>query len=42
MLFMPQRNEIKIFEKEQAVEKINQAVEAVNDYILQQEKISWI
>jgi hypothetical protein len=38
MLFMPQRNEIKIFEKEQAVEKINQAVEAVNDYILQQEQ----
>lgn len=38
MLFMPQRNEIKIFEKEQAIEKINQAVETVNDYIVQQEQ----
>jgi len=38
MLFMPQRNDIKIFEGEQAVEKINQAVEAVNDYMVQQEQ----
>jgi hypothetical protein len=38
MLFMPQRNDIKIFEGQQALEKINQAVEAVNEYILQQEQ----
>jgi len=38
MLFMPQRNDIKIFEGEQALEKINQAVEAVNDYMIQQEQ----
>jgi hypothetical protein len=38
MLFMPQRNDIKIFEGEQALEKIRQAVEAVNEYMVQQEQ----